>query len=133
MVCVEPIDADALFCSAATTGQERSVSDGGLDSIMQGLNCGEPSFISWDAIRQTTDTFLTIPDNLACEAVRLLDADGVVSGESGAAGLAGALAEAKSAALDENSRVLVVSTEGDTDPTLRDQILRRSCTNCTCN
>ena len=49
-----------------------------------------------------------------------LAAEGIVAGESGAAGLAGLLSadgELRAAAvLDATSRVLVIGSEGDTDP-----------------
>jgi diaminopropionate ammonia-lyase len=57
--------------------------------------------------------------------MRMLAANGVTSGESGAAGLAGLLALCKEPALAESrealglgsdAKVLLISTEGDTDP-----------------
>ena len=50
------------------------------------------------------------------EAMRALADAGIVSGESGAAGLAGLLAFGPQLGLRPDDHVLVVSTEGDTDP-----------------
>ena len=58
------------------------------------------------------EAFATIDDARAREAVRLLAADGIIAGESGAAGLAGLLAFAPQ--IDLPPSVLVVNTEGAT-------------------
>jgi len=127
LACIEPIDADALFESA--TQGKIAISAGKLDSIMQGLNCGEPSMISWDILKSTTNVFLALGDSWACEGVRALHSEGVIAGESGASGLGGALAlQASTEALEavglnKDSRILCVSTEGDTDPELYKKIV----------
>jgi diaminopropionate ammonia-lyase len=71
------------------------------------------------------DGAITIEDFRAMEAVRELAAAGVTSGESGAAGLGGLLEvyrnsghdfERMRSLLTSAMRVLLVSTEGATDP-----------------
>ena len=110
----------------------RSIEAGGLVevpgphvSIMAGLNCGRPSPVAWPYLSGGIAAFVAIADARAEQAMRLLAADGVVSGESGAAGLGGLLevlagpgAAAYRAALgvDGSSTVLALSTEGATDP-----------------
>ena len=99
-------------------------------TIMAGLACGEPNTISWDILKNHVDTFIASPDWVAARGMRMLAApvkgdQPVTSGESGAAPF-GTLAcimtmdEYKPLrehlGLDENSRVLLFSTEGDTDP-----------------
>ena len=94
-------------------------------SIMAGLNCTTPSLIAWPLVSPGIDVYLAVPDGCIAEATRLLAADGIVAGECGAAGLAAMtavsadahLAHAREAlALGENSRVLLLCTEGATDP-----------------
>ena len=120
---VEPTRADCVL---------RSVEAGGVvevpgphASIMAGLNCGRPSPVAWPFVSGGISAFVAIPDTRAEDAMRLLAEDGVVSGESGAAGLGGLLellaglrAGEYRAPLDvdEASSVLVISTEGATDP-----------------
>jgi diaminopropionate ammonia-lyase len=130
LVVVEPTDADCLLESIASPGGELSEGRGGQRSIMAGLNCGLPSLVAWPVLRATVDLFLAVDDAFAEEAMRRLasgagGAPRVVAGESGAAGLAGLLAlcgEAELAAeraalgLDRSARVLLVNTEGATDP-----------------
>jgi diaminopropionate ammonia-lyase len=94
-------------------------------SIMAGLNCATPSLIAWPLVSRGIDLYLAVPDACVAEATRLLAADGIVAGECGAAGLAAMtavvddahLAQAReSLGLGPDSRVLLLCTEGATDP-----------------
>ena len=86
------------------------------------LACGEPSLLAWQELSRSANAFLAIDDAAAVDAMRRLAKLGIVSGDSGAAGLGGLLAIAGDAAmrdaigLDASSRVLLFSTEGATDP-----------------
>lgn len=119
-VVVEPADAACLLASAEN-GEVTEV-PGPHRSTMAGLNCGMPSLLAWPTVRGGTDGYVAIPDERAHEAMRSLAQAGVVAGESGAAALAGlhALVDDRAAAdalgLTEASVVLVVNTEGATDP-----------------
>ncbi len=124
LVCAEPQAADCLFQFAkAGDGMPRSVSSG-AGTIMAGLNCETPSLTAWPAVRDRFDAFVSMEDHWAEEAMRHLAAGGVVSGESGAAGLAALIALCKEMPgflgeelhLRDNARILVINTEADTDP-----------------
>jgi len=124
LVCAEPQAADCLFRSVkAGDGVPHSVSSG-KSTIMAGLNCETPSLTAWPAVRDRFDAFVSIEDRWAREAMRCLAAEGVVSGESGAAGLAALIALCKERPdflseewhLLDNARILVINTEADTDP-----------------
>ena len=100
---------------------------------MAGLNCGTPSLLAWPAIRAATEFFLAVDDAYAEDAMRRLAKAKVVSGESGAAGLAGLLALVSDSSLEReraalplgaSSTVLLISTEGDTDPVNYRKIVR---------
>ncbi|MHB1843292.1 MAG: diaminopropionate ammonia-lyase [Deltaproteobacteria bacterium] len=137
LVSVEPLDADCLRESIASPEGEIREAKGRQNSIMAGLNCGTPSLVAWPVLRGGMDGFLAIDDGYAEEAMRTLAAGQggdptLVSGESGAAGLAGLLAlrgEPGLAAarerlgLGSSTRVLVVSTEGATDPESYERIV----------
>lgn len=131
-VVVEPESADCLFQSALH-GERRRAS-GDLDTIMGGLACGEPSMVAWEILREAADDFVTIPDASAITAVRLLSAgvDGdppVIAGESAAAGVAALIEAADDAeravslGLSRRSIVLVIGTEGATDPAIWNRIV----------
>lgn len=123
IVGVEPLDADCAL-ESARAGTIVSV-PGPHRSIMVGLNCGTPSLVAWPALSRGIDLFVAIEDERAREAMRLLATESIVSGESGASGLGGlldVLADAsaedarRSLGVDGRSTVLVISTEGATDP-----------------
>ena len=129
-VVMEARSADCLYQGAlAGDGRPRMVG-GDLRTIMAGLACGEPNTISWDILRNHADAFVSCPDWVSAKGMRMLAAPmkgdpAVTSGESGAVGMGvistlmedDAYQEARNALeLDRNSRVLMFSTEGDTDP-----------------
>jgi len=130
LVCVEPEDAACLLESAATSTGSPVTASGDVNSIMAGLNCGTPSLISWPIIKSAYDYFIAIEDRHSELAMRTLyhssgDDPRIISGESGAASMAALLTiindESLSVArdslgLDENTRLLILNTEGDTDP-----------------
>ncbi len=129
-IVVEPERADCLYQSAIAGTP--TPSSGDLDTIMAGLACGEVSPVAWKILQSGADYFMTLPDAAAIDAMRLLarGVDGnpaIVAGESAVAGLAGLLAlnehDRRLVGLDENSRVLLIGTEGATDPILYQQII----------
>ena len=97
-------------------------------SIMVGLNCGNASPIAWPVISIGLDWLTAIPDTRAEDAMRLLAAEGIEAGETGSAALAGALAVAASAERDAigftaSATVLLLCTEGVTDPVNYEKIV----------
>jgi diaminopropionate ammonia-lyase len=125
-VIVEPDKAACLYKSITIgDGKPHSVT-GALNTIMAGLACGEPSTTSWGILKDYAEIFVSCPDFVAARGMRILANPlgcdpHVVSGESGAAvgvGLVSLLAEdiKKALKLDRDSKILIISTEGDTDP-----------------
>lgn len=130
VVIVEPEEADCLFRSAkAGDGRPRAVG-GDMATIMAGLACGEPNIQSWEILRDHGDFFVSCEDHVAALGMRVLsspmaDDPRIVSGESGAVGM-GLLMNLRRRAdysslavtlgIGANSRILIISTEGDTDP-----------------
>ena len=102
---------------------------------MAGLNCATPSRAAWPTLRDGLTGCVVISDDESRAAMRDLAALGIVAGDCGAAPLAAlralvrdpACAElARSAALGPASRVLLVSTEGATDPVTYAEALERT-------
>lgn len=123
ILSIEPLRAACMLASMAA-GEIVSV-PGPHDSIMAGLNCGRPSIIAWPIVSSGIDTFIAIPDERAREAMRALAAIGITAGETGAAGLAGLLEllcgqdnlqHRANLKVNESTRVLLIITEGATDP-----------------
>ena len=128
LVVVEPERAACLL-ESAKAGSATTVG-GGLETIMAGLACGEPSLLAWQELERAAWAFMSIPDEPAAEALRLLAAHGLAIGESGVAGLAALLLTSNDAAaraalrLTCDSRVLLFGTEGITDAAMYDDIRR---------
>jgi diaminopropionate ammonia-lyase len=113
VVGVEPVGSDCVMTSIEVGGITQL--PGRQTSIMAGLNCGTPSPLAWHDVTRGIGRFVAVEDESAETAMRLLAQDGIVSGESGAAGLAGLLAFAGELGLSLDDDVLVISTEGATD------------------
>ena len=130
-VLVEPTQADCLYRSAVAG---RPVpSSGSLHTIMAGLACREVSPAAWAVLDWLTSDFVTIPDDWAAEAMRVL-ADGagdapIVAGESAAGGMAVLLKAAdepdlrRAIGLTPESHVVLFGLEGATDPEIYEQIV----------
>ena len=133
-VVVEPALAACLLESARHGGRtEIPIAE---ETVMAGLSCGDPSPLAWEILDTGADDFAAVDDDWVPPAMRLL-ADGeagdppVVAGESGVAGLALLLAARErpgawaALGLDAGSRVLLIGTEGATDPEIYRQIVGR--------
>ena len=128
LLSVEPAGAACLLESVAA-GRIVSV-PGPHDSIMAGLNCGRPSLVAWPTVSRGIDVLVAVDDEPAREAMRLTAASGIVSGETGAAGLGGLLEllrrgwespgqeekARRASGVGGESRVLLFNCEGATDP-----------------
>jgi diaminopropionate ammonia-lyase len=135
LVAVEPVRADCLLQSIAA-GRPVAV-HGDLETVMAGLACGEVSELAWEVLGTGAEAAVALGDDWALEAVRALanprDGDPViVAGETGGAGLAALLALRDRSdlraqlGLDAGSRVLLLGSEGDTDPEIYRKIVGRS-------
>ncbi|MDO4619119.1 MAG: diaminopropionate ammonia-lyase [Lachnospiraceae bacterium] len=131
MTVVEAGSAACLYRSAAKgTGQTVRVT-GKLDTIMAGLACGEPNRIGWDILRNHAAGFASCPDWMSAKGTRMYGVplagdDTIISGESGSVTM-GFLASIlrypqyesirEELKIDSRSKILLISTEGNTDPT----------------
>ncbi|CUH85980.1 diaminopropionate ammonia-lyase [Thalassovita mediterranea] len=125
VIIVEPELAACLYESAQSgTATTVAIAE---ETIMAGLSCGEPSEMAWQILHEEAADFLTIPDSIVAPTVRLLarryTGDPLVeAGESAVAGLAALIAARQSPdlsqalGLDGASRVLLIGSEGVTDP-----------------
>jgi diaminopropionate ammonia-lyase len=132
LVIVEPIEADCHFRSALA-GRPVAVT-GRLDTVMAGLACGEVSPLAWEIVDAGASAYVAVDDRFALDAVRALASPAagdpaIVAGETGASGLAALLAVQnrdrlrQQLGLDTSSRVLLIGSEGDTDPELYRRIV----------
>lgn len=131
-VVVEPEQANCLQLSAKAG--EPVVVKGDLDTLMAGLACGEVSLLAWQILSNGADDFMTLSEDAIADTMSLLakgykgDA-AIEAGESAVPGLAAAINAraqdtfAKALNLDAQSKVLVIGTEGATDPELYQQLV----------
>jgi diaminopropionate ammonia-lyase len=114
VVTVEPTAADCVRRSLET-GTPVTV-PGPHRSVMGGLNCGEISRLAWPVLRDGLHAALAVTDEEAIAAMRLFAAAGIAAGATAAAALAGAIAFAQRGALEGRRSVLLLASEGVTDP-----------------
>ncbi|WP_373485892.1 diaminopropionate ammonia-lyase [Acetobacterium malicum] len=137
---VEP-DTVACIYQSVQQGQGQPLAIGGNpETIMAGLNCGEPNPLTWPILRDYASFYARCPDWVTELGMQTLAhsvaADPtVVSGESGAVGLGLLLslctdpnltALKHQLQLDSDSTILLFSTEGNTDPVSYDAIVKQA-------
>jgi diaminopropionate ammonia-lyase len=122
VVAVEPATAACLTASLAAGGPTPVPTPG---TTMAGLDAAEVSAAAWPSLRAGIHGTVTVTDTEAHAAMRELAAGGLAIGDCGAATLAAlralvgdpACAELRAAvALGPTTRVLLIATEGPTDP-----------------
>ncbi|MEL6520865.1 MAG: diaminopropionate ammonia-lyase [Pseudomonadota bacterium] len=131
-IVVEPELAPCLFASAKA-GAPTSVKIE-EETLMAGLSCGEPSQIAWKILENSVHGFMTISETLVAPAVQMLangQSEGcrIEVGESAVAGLIGLICGATCPSLRDEmklhseSRVMIIGSEGVTDPSLFQAIM----------
>jgi diaminopropionate ammonia-lyase len=124
-IVVEPERA-ACVLKSAEAGRPIKI-EHAEPTLMAMLECYEPSLVAWRVLQRCADAFMTVDEKDAVEAMRTLATpkggdQPIVAGESGGAGLAGLMRVCRDASLRHtlglhpDSRVLLINTEGATDP-----------------
>ncbi|PBB78038.1 diaminopropionate ammonia-lyase [Mesorhizobium sp. WSM3879] len=124
-IVVEPARAACVYATAKA-GRPIAIAHS-KPTVMAMLECYEPSLVAWRVLSRLGDAFMTVDEDDAVSVMnRLARPSGtdpaIVSGESGGAGLAGLIRAAGdkkmrgALGLDAQSRVLIINSEGATDP-----------------
>lgn len=132
VVVVEPERADCIFRSISAGAP--TVVPGDTGTFMACLSAAEVSPLAWPILNYAADDVISLPDEAAMEAMRLLAAGTggdppIVAGESGCAATAGLAAVALDrelrTALDLTaaSAVVVIGSEGATDPKTYERVV----------
>lgn len=134
---VEPKTVACIYKSALSNDGNPHAVTGDLQTIMAGLNCGEPNTATWPILRDFASFYAACPDYVTARGMRIManptdDDQKIISGESGAVGL-GLLSlimerkelnnMKKAMKLNSESIILIFSTEGNTDPIGYDEII----------
>ncbi len=136
VIVVEPTRAACLQLSAMRG--KRSISDPDKPTFLAMLECYEPSEIAWAILEKSAAYFVDVSEERAIEAFKMLafpvSGDPNLSiGESGPGGLAGLLEvtanedDRNTLNLGQDSRVLLIGTEGATDPELYNELIGGNC------
>jgi len=131
---LEPTNAACVTHSIAAG--RRVALTGDTHTAMAGLACGEVSEIAWEVLATGADGAIVVDDHWAFEGMcRLAEPVGndppIVAGEcaGGAVGALLALARrpelAEALGLDGAARVLLIGTEGATDPAIYEDVVGR--------
>ncbi|PBB36857.1 diaminopropionate ammonia-lyase [Mesorhizobium sp. WSM3868] len=124
-IVVEPARAACVYATAKA-GRPVAIAHS-KPTVMAMLECYEPSLAAWRVLSRLGDAFMTVDEDDAVSVMnRLARPSGtdpaIVSGESGGAGLAGLIRAAGdkkmrgALGLDAQSRVVIINSEGATDP-----------------
>ena len=129
---VEPTEVACFYETMRLDDGQIHSATGNGQTMMAGLNCATPCELAWKILRRFAADCATISDDVAADAMKVLAAQKIVSGESGCAGFALANAALddknlrRTLELDENSIIFVINTEGDTDPKNYKAIVERN-------
>ena len=124
---VEPEAAACIYHSVLAGDRAAHSLTGDSVTIMAGLNCGTPCSITWPILRDYADCCCACADGIAERGMRAyanpVGTDpAIISGESGAVTYGLLMEILKSEPLrelfriDRDSVILLINTEGDTDP-----------------
>ena len=135
VIVVEPTSSACLYHSALDDRAATVSGDG--RSVMDGLVVESASPQAWGILRAGAFAFLTVPEEAAVDALRQAAAGvggdpPLVIGETGIAAWAGFLAASRDEELkqqlgvDSASRIVVIATEGATDPEVYGNLVGRT-------
>jgi len=125
VVVVEPARAACVYATAEAGHPVKIPHD--QPTVMAMLECYEPSLVAWRVLSRVGDGFMTVEEDDAVAVMNRLarpkgNDPAIVAGESGGAGLAGLIRATgdigmrAALGLDARSRVLIINSEGATDP-----------------
>ena len=134
---VEPVEAACIYQSVKAGDGQVHTLEGNPSTIMAGLNCGTPCRVTWPAIRDKAAFFCACDDTITEEGMRAyanpIGSDkAIVAGESGAVtyGLVNRILQDETLRnlfrINADSRILLINTEGDTDPEGYQRIVYRN-------
>ena len=123
-IVVEP-DSAACVLESIKTGKIEKI-DIKRESLMGGMSCGEVSLVPWEILKNSVKHCISLPDDDIAKTMRLLgnstfSEHQIIAGENSAPGVISLIASyedqiiKQKLQLDENSNVLIIGCEGDTD------------------
>ena len=131
-IVVEP-DSAACVLESIRTGKVEKI-DIKRESLMGGMSCGEVSLVPWEILKYSVKHCISLPDDDIGNTMKLLGNSSfsdqkIIAGENSAPGVISLIASCEDQnvkeklQLDQNSNVLIVGCEGDTDKEMYQKLI----------
>jgi diaminopropionate ammonia-lyase len=132
---VEP-DSAACVLESIKTGKIEKI-DIKRESLMGGMSCGEVSLVPWEILKNSVKHCISLPDDDIAKTMKLLGNSSfsdksIVAGENSVPGVISLIASCEDQnirerlKLDQNSNVLVIGCEGDTDKEMYQKLISQN-------
>ena len=132
---VEP-DSAACVLESIKTGKIEKI-DIKRESLMGGMSCGEVSLVPWEILKNSVKHCISLPDDDIGKTMKLLGNSSfsdqqIIAGENSAPGVIGLIAGCEDQnvkeklKLDQNSNVLIIGCEGDTDKEMYQKLISQN-------
>ena len=134
-IVVEP-DSAACVLESIKTGKIEKINIK-TESLMGGMSCGEVSLVPWQILKNSVKHCISLPDDDIAKTMKLLgnssfSDQSIIAGENSAPGVISLIASCEdqnlkqSLRLDQNSNVLVIGCEGDTDKAMYQKLINQN-------
>ena len=134
-IVVEP-DIAACVLESIRTGKIEKI-DIKRESLMGGMSCGEVSLVPWEILKNSVKHCISLPDDDIGKTMKLLGNSSfseqqIIAGENSAPGVIGLIASCEDQnikeklKLDQNSNVLIIGCEGDTDKEMYQKLISQN-------
>ena len=134
-IVVEP-DSAACVLESIKTGKIEKI-DIKRESLMGGMSCGEVSLVPWEILKNSVKYCISLPDDDIAKTMRLLgnstfSEHQIIAGENSVPGVISLIASCEDQnikqklKLDQNSNVLVIGCEGDTDKEMYQKLISQN-------
>ena len=131
-IVVEP-DSAACVLESIRTGKVEKI-DIKRESLMGGMSCGEVSLVPWEILKYSVKHCISLPDDDIGNTMKLLGNSSfsdqkIIAGENSAPGVISLIASCEDQnvkeklQLDQDSNVLIVGCEGDTDKEMYQKLI----------
>ena len=132
IIVIEP-DSAACVMESIKSGKIEKI-DITRESLMGGMSCGEPSLVPWEILKKSVNYCISLPDEDIARTMKLLgngnfSDEKIIAGENSAPGVISLIASCNDEKvknkinLDNNSNVLLIGCEGDTDQEMYQKLL----------
>jgi diaminopropionate ammonia-lyase len=134
-IVVEP-DSAACVLESIRTGKIEKI-DIKRESLIGGMSCGEVSLVPWEILKHSVKHCISLPDDDIGKTMKLLGNSSfsdqqIIAGENSAPGVIGLIASCEDQnvkeklQLDQNSNVLIIGCEGDTDKEMYQKLISQN-------